>query len=788
MITTELRQSLRILRSKPGFSIMAVLMLALGIGACTAIFTVVNGVLLRPLPYNSPDGLVQLFELSDKGSQMNVPEANFVDWKAGVHGTENMAMFSSFTSPLMIGNQAERARLSLVSDGFFDVFKVAPAMGTVSKDAVVVSYGFWQRVLGGSSFTDQRMTVLNQSLPISGVMPAGFGFPKDVEIWVPREIQGPFNPSRSAHNWSVIARLKNGTDATSLSKELGLIAKTIHGSYQDVTAVDAVAIPLQVQMTKSVRVALPVLLAAVGILLLVACANVTNLLLADISSREREVAIRTAIGASPRAIARVFLAQSLTLTALGGVLGVLAAQFAVGGLLAMSAGNLPRIEEIRPDATVLFFAVSISLLVGVVLGIIPGFRAGRLNLDETLKESGRTESHGKASRAVRKGLVIAQVAMTVVLLVAAGLLGRSFVALLNVNLGFETENRFVVEMLGTQAAGTQGRQRLAMQLAQTMEKIRGVPGVIGVGGINQTPLGERNSNGRFLIEGGQNSGEYWPSYRVATSGYFEAMGIPLIRGRLFDTSDGASTPEVAVISQAVAKNVWPNEDPIGRRINFGNMDGDQNYMTIVGIVGDVRNAPAASAGGAVYVNSLQRGYVGNFSIVVRAAGSGESLIPAVTEQIHTANPEMSLRVQTLDQMFSTNMSDRRFNFTLLAVFGGTALLLALLGVYGVTAYSVAQRRQEIGIRIALGAQSSDVMRLFMGEGSKLVLGGIAIGVAGAVAASRVLSSLLFNVQTTDVPTYLLAILPMFAAALLASHLPSRRAARVDPMITIQHRD
>jgi predicted permease len=431
------------------------------------------------------------------------------------------------------------------------------------------------------------------------------------------------------------------------------------------------------------------------------------------------------------------------------------------------------------------FAILVSIVIGVALGLVPALRTGRMNLDETLKQGGRSRGHGVAHRRTRKALVVAQVSMTIVLLVAAGLLGRSFVQVLQVQLGFQTDNRIAIDMLGPQAPGAEGRQRLASQMEQLLDQVKAIPGITSVGAINQMPLSGRSSNGRFLIEGGKDSGTYWPNYRVATPGYFEAMGIPLLRGRTFNQTDGASTPQVAVISQSVANNVWPGEDPLGRRINFGNMDGDRTYMTIVGVVGDVRNAPESPAGGEIYVHYLQRGYLGTLTLVVRTPGAIDSVLPSINNLIRNAAPEASVRSQTVAQMFSSNLANRRFNFALLAAFGGTALILALLGVYGVTAYSVAQRQHEIGIRMALGARGSDVTRLFVGEGSRLVLLGIGIGVVAALAATRLLTSMLFNVQSLDLTAYLMAVIPLFGAALLASHFPARRAARIDPMITIQ---
>ncbi len=793
-LSSDIRHTVRIIKSKPVFFMLAVVMLALGIGACTAIFTVVNAVLLKPLPYAEPQMLVQLWELSNRGTRMNVPEANFVDWKAGAHSLESMSIFNSGISPVMAGNRAVRARVAVVTEQFFDVFKAHAAVGRAfavgmnpsdRASSVVVSYGFWRDVLGGGSFQDKQLTLSNQKYNVIGVMPASFNFPAGAEIWAPREIYGEFNPSRSSHNWSVVGRLRSGSDAQAATKEVSAIAKAIQAQYRDVTAVDAVAIPLQEQLTQSVRVAFPVLLAAVGILLLVACANVTNLLLAHIAGRNRELAVRTALGASQSSIARLFLTESLVLTAAGGILGAVLSAFAVDGLLKMSDGSLPRIDEVRPDAWVLAFAIFISLLVGLVLGLLPALRLRKMNLDETLRQGGRGKTDGTASRAARSGLVVAQVALTIVLLVGAGLLGKSFIQLLQVNLGFQTDSRLAIEMLAPQAQGPEGRQRAAAQLEQLLQGITALPGISMAGGVSHLPLSGRSSNGRFKIEGGTDSGNYWPDYRIATPGYFEALGIPLVRGRLFNATDGAASPEVAIISQDVANNVWPGQDPIGKRINYGNMDGDDKLATIVGIVGDIRNSPEAATRGSIYVHYQQRGYLGNFTMVIRATGPTDALVTAIGSQVRAANPEASIRVQTLEQMFSSNLANRRFNFALLAVFGGSALILALLGVYGVTAYSVAQRRQEIGIRIALGAQPSHVTRMFLNEGSRLVLLGVVIGSVAAFAASRVLSSLLVNVKTTDVWAYLLAIIPMFIAALLANHVPARRAARVDPLIAIQ---
>lgn len=785
----DLRHAIRTLLKNPGFAIMAILMLALGIGACTAIFTVVNSVLLRPLPYPEPDRIVQLFELSDKGTRMNLPEANFVDWKEGSRNFEYMALVRGNLAPVIGGNETVRARVATVSEGFFGAMGAKPVMGTLPADnepTVIVSHGFWQRVLGSDpNFQARSLTIYGEVHSIVGVMPEGFAFPTGTEVWTSRAVAGKFIPSRSAHNWGVIGRLRPGVSIEAVRSELDAIAKRLHDSYRDVTAVGATVVPLKEQLTQNVRVALPVLFGAVGILLLIACANVGNLLLTHSAGRQRELAIRAALGAGRAALVRLFLAQSLVLTTIGAALGIALAVSGVDALLALGSTNLPRVDEIRVDGFVLAFSLAVSLAVGTILGIVPALRIAAGNLDDIMKEGGRSNSSGRSHRRMRAALIISQVALTVILLIGAGLLGRSFVRALSVNLGFETQNRLSVDLL-LPPGSDNNRGRDAAFHQQLLDRISAIPGVRAAGGTSAMPLSGRNSNGRFQIGGGRDSGAYWPGYRIATPGYFAAMGIPLIRGRVFDQTDGATTPEVAVISKAVADTVWPGEDAIGKQINYANMDGDEKFMTIVGIVGDVRQlGPESPVTGDIYVHYLQRGSLGGFTIVMDSTNSKETLIPTLTAYIKELNPQASARFQTVEQTFSSVLANRRFNLLIIGVFGATALILALMGVYGVTAYSVAQRTQEIGIRMALGAQSGDVVRLFVVDGSKLVFIGIALGVFGAFASGRVLASLLFEVQPTDIPTYLLTIIPLLGASLLASHLPARRASRVDPMITMR---
>jgi len=639
---------------------------------------------------------------------------------------------------------------------------------------------------GASNLSGRRLTFQNKSYAVIGVMPPSFNFPPGTDAWIPREINGrPVLPSRTSHNWSVIARIKNGISLETASSNVNAIARRIHEEYSDLTAVGAIAIPLKKQLTQSVGLALPVLFAAVGVLLLIACANVTNLILVHTSGRQQELAVRTVLGASRQSLARLFLCQTLLLTGVGGALGTLFSVAGVRALLTLDS-NLPRIDEIHTDLRVLFFAIGLSLAAGIVLGVLPAFRAGRVSINEALKQSARSQYKGGTAPAVTRLLLASQVALTVMLLVGAGLLGRSLIRVMQIDLGFQTDNRIAIDILLPQELDAKTRQRDADRYQEVLKRISTIPGITEVGGTGQLPLSGIGGNGQFRIDGGKTSGAYWPVYRVATPGYFQAINIPLVRGRLFDETDGASTPQVAVISKTVADTVWPGQDPIGQRINYANFDRDPNFMTSVGVVADVRNSPEIPALGDVYVHYLQRGAVDNFTLVIHAVSQPENVAQEVMSEVRVMNSESSTRVQTMDQMFSSNMANRRFNFTLLTAFAGAALVLALMGIYSVTAYSVAQRTQEIGIRLALGAPLGNITRLFLAEGAKILCVGVVTGLMAAAAASRLLQSLLFGIHTSDVPSYVTAVLPLVVVGLIASLLPARRASRVDPMTTIRH--
>ena len=799
-ILGDFRYAIRSLAKAPGFSVVAILTLALGIGGCTAIFSVVNGVLLQPLPYERPDQLVMLRELSDKGSPMSVPEQNFLDWRSGAQSFEGMAFYNTFDSAVAGGSEPVRAQASEVSEGFFDLLRAKPFIGRAllpedhkqgASPVVIVSYNFWRSFLGGSrELTNRQLRSSGFSFTVAGVMPAGFQFPARTDIWVPKEVLGPINPSRSAHNWRVIARLKPDVTLDRARGEISQIARRIHTDFKDVTAVDATALPLQDAFTARIRPALLLLSGAVGFLLLIACANVVNMLLARVTTQEREFAVRAALGASRMRLVRQCVTESFVLALAGAALGAVLASWGVGALLAMGQGQIPRSENVSVNVAVLAFALVLSVATSVLLGFVPGWRAGRPAIASVMNEGGRTGSSSGSQKHIRDLLVVSQVALTLVLLVGAGLLARSFAKVMAVDLGFQREGRLALDMSLPSPRDKQGEQRLREFAARLEEGITRLPGVASIGGTNAPPMSAYGGNGRFLIEGRGDSGNYWPTYHLASKGYFKTLGIPLIRGRLFDDTDGTGTPQVAVISRDVAEKVFPNEDPIGKRINTGNMDGDETWITIVGVVADVReDGPESDSGGAIYTHYLQRaggGGIAAFTWVLHSTIEPTSLIPAVREVVHSIDPEAAPKFMTLEDNFQSTTASRRFNLTLLAVFAGVALALAGIGIYGVLAYSVEQRTREIGIRMALGAQPLQVLQLVVRQGGLLVGVGVLIGLLGGYAVSRSLNTMLFNTSAADPVTYVAVSAFLCLVALLACAAPARRAAKVDPMIALRH--
>jgi len=537
-----------------------------------------------------------------------------------------------------------------------------------------------------------------------------------------------------------------------------------------------------------------VILAAVGFLLLVACTNVGNLLLAQATARQREVAVRTALGATRFRLARQFIAENLLLALLSGSVGMLFSFWGVEALVGLNQGHLPRADEISVNARALAFTFALSSLVAVALGLVPLLRLGGHDLQEDLKEAARGQSANAASHRLRAMLVVAQVALTLVLLIGAGLLIKSFIKVLEVDPGFRTESAVAMEISpnndeqpGGYVSGDVAKQRRANFYQQALERIAALPGVAAVGGVKGLPMTDSGNNGEFLIDNNPARKGYG-EFRVASPGYFNAMGIRLLRGRLLDQSDGPETPQVALISESLQHQYWPNEDPLGKGIQYGSMDGDTHLLRVVGVVSDVREFRLESnTRPTVYVHYLQRpGQAWSFTIVVRTQGDVKTLIPAMRNAMQSLNRNVPTNFRTLDQIFSSSLDTRRFSLVIFGSFAAVALLLAVLGIYGVTSYAVTQRTQEIGIRIALGAQVADVLRLVIGQGMKSVLLGIVIGLGGAFALTRLIAHLLFEVSATDPLTFAVVASLLIFVALLACYLPARRAAQVDPMIALRY--
>jgi ABC-type antimicrobial peptide transport system permease subunit len=818
----DIRFGIRSLVKRPGFTALAIITLALGIGASTAIFSVVDGVLLRSLPYPNADQIVQLREVNARGSQIAFAEPNFRDLQARSHSFQGIAQYNGQLTTITGGSEPVRALTFAVSADFFNILATRPVLGrTFAADeskiggtpVAVVSYGFWQRLLGAKTdLSDVTLHAMDKNLRVVGVMPAGFSFPQNAEVWIPRELF-PQQTSRSAHNWSVVARLNPNTSVQQAYADVSAIGKQLQQEYgKDVDAIDIAVVPQQEYMVGRIRSSLLMIFAAVGFLLLVACANVVNLLLAQITARQREFSVRSALGATRWRLGRQFITENLLLAIAAGGLGVLLSYWGIKLILSLNQRYLPRATEIGINGRAIAFTLGLSILIAVVLGIVPLLRFSTRDLESNLREAG-TGTPGFAGQHSRNLLVVVQMALTLILLVGAGLLGKSFYRLLQIDPGFSTESAVAMDLSlpspredeerykklldsykrliehGEAPDETvkfnedEERQRLFQQ--QLIERLGATPGVVAVGTIDHLPLAGGGPDGTFLIANNP-ARKGNAEYRLATGGYFAAMKIPVLRGRTFDQTDQVNAPNAAVVSQAFVKKYFPEEDPIGQTIQFGNMDGDLRLLHVVGVVGDVHDYGVdVAVGPTVYGNALQRLPSSSWTVVARAQVEPGSLAPVMRETVRSLDSQLPLKFRTLDQVFSSSLDQRRFSLVIFGVFGVVALLLAAMGIYGVTAYAVTQRTREIGIRMALGAQIGDVLKMVLRYAMSLVVVGTAVGLAGAYAITRVMSSLLFEVTPTDLTTFILVPLLLLLVALFASIIPARRATKVDPLITLK---
>jgi putative ABC transport system permease protein len=806
----DVRYGLRQLRRSPGFTAVAVLTLALGIGANTAIFSVVNAVMLRPLPFQDPERLVRVvsIRLQDKAGD-NASYPDFLDWRSQNHVFDRMGVFRTEGFTLTGRGQATHLQGSIVSAEMFSLLAVKPLLGrtflpeedtpgtTNGGDAVILSHRLWRERFGAETgVVGQTIQLDNKSATIVGVMPEGFQFPMragHIDLWatIARDSENgekSMAVQRGAHYLDVMARLKPGVTIAQAEAEMGAIISGLNKQYPENSPRGARIVPELDQMVGDVRPALLVLLGAVGCVLLIACANVANLLLARATSRQREMAIRAALGASKGRMIRQVLSESLVLASAGGALGALLAFWVTDFLVRLIPADIPRLSAIHLDSRVLVFTIALSLVTGLLFGMAPALQVSTSSLSESLKESGRGATEGIHRHRVRSTLVVAEVAVAAMLLVGAGLLIRSFARLERVDPGFNPHQvlTFKVELPGSRYS----MARMVDLFRQIATRLNQLPGVRSASALFPFTLNGDEADTTFDIEGRSVAEADRPrtAYIWVEPGFFRTLGIPILSGRDFTAQDDLKTTPVIIINQTLARRFFPNENPVGKRISTGIGNGYKQppMREIIGVVGDVKQEGLeADVAPAAYVAVAQSPF-DVMTFVVRTGADPASVVAAARNEVAAVDKDLPIfDVKTLDQHVSESVAQPHFNTLLLGIFAGLALALAAVGLYGVIAYSVVQRTHEFGVRMALGAEQQDVLRMVLGQGIVLTLAGVGIGVAGALALTRFLGSLLFGIRPNDPATFAAVLLVMTVVALLASYVPARRATRVDPMVALR---
>ena len=794
----DLKFALRSLHKNPGFTVLAVLVMALGIGANTAMFSVVNAVLLKPLAYSDPDRIVTLSTLWKKtGSHAYASAPDFHDWHDQSTAFSAMAYYTNLETAVKAGAAAEYTGVASVTPEFFSVFNVEPVVGRQftpgeKAGAAVISQSYWLSHFGGNANAlGQTIRMFDRTFTIMGILPPGFHFPDKTDVWVPANANSVFpeTVSRSAHNYQVVARLKFGVSLEQAQAQMTSIGARLEQQYPSSNQGKNIAVTrMRDQMVSNVRLTLYLLLAAVGVVLLIACANMANLLLAKATARTREIAIRAAVGASRSRIVRQLITESMLLALLSALAGLLVAIWGSSALVALAPRNVPRLAETGIDGWVLAFTFGVSVAASLLFGLAPALQASRVDLNDALKQGAARAVVGGAAGRLRSGLVVAEVALSVMLLAAAGLLIKSFIALSNVTLGFHPEHVLVMET-SVPASDVDSARRSTRLYKNLLPGLAALPGVSGVG-ATRTPPGHVSSNGGYWIDHLPPINELSVTapqavFSVVTPGVFATIGIPLKRGRDFNDGDTYDAPFTAVINEALARKAFPNQDPIGRAI-FCGMDS-LNPMQIVGVVGDVRQyGPAREPSPEIYMPYEQHPQTATaLKILVRTAVEPAGLVQALQRVVRQRSPDVPLKFTTMEASLSENVAAPRFRTLLLGIFAGLAVCLAMAGVYGVMTYVVSQRSNEIGLRMALGASAGDALRLVLRQALGLTAIGLVIGLIGAIAATRLLTSVLFQVKPADPLTYAGVALLLGLVSLAASYVPARRAANVDPLVALR---
>jgi putative ABC transport system permease protein len=803
-ILRDIRFALRGLLKHPAFTVIAVLTLALGIGGSTSIFTVVNAALLRGLPYKSPERLYHLWEQTPK-AEYPKREFSYPDYQDYQQNSvfDGLAAYTGGGAILSGDGEPENINAPRVNASFFSVLGVDPILGRTfqagedvpgTPKTTVLTYGLWQRRFGGDQgITGRALTINGESYTVIGVLPANFQFAlRPTDLFLPYQPTQNQLTRRFMHGTNLIGRLKSDKSVSEAQSELTLISGRIEKQYNDSHAgTSAKLVPLREEVVGNVRPILLVLLAAVGFVLLIACANVASLLLTRSLARQKEVAIRAALGASRWRVMRQLLTESILLSLIGGAAGLLIAYWGAPALVAVlpqsQLNAMPFLKSLPLDASILVFSFALSLLTGLVFGLVPALQSSKLDLNEALKEGGRQTSAGAGHR-LRSAMVVTEIALAVVLLIGAGLMMKSLLRLLQTNIGFNTENLLTMTVVLPPAKYTENSQQINFN-DQLRERVQSLPGVAGAGTVNILPVNAGNTT-RFYIDGDPIPApgkEVEANIRTVSDDYFKALGVPVIAGRAFDERDKPNGQSVVIIGKTVADRMFAGRDPIGQRLRYSSFDGPPDL--IVGVVGDVKITGVDEALKPVLYYPFRQSASTFANLVVRTNTDPNALAGAIRNEVRNLEPDAALlNVRTMDEMIAQTPASfmRRFPALLISIFAGVALLLASIGIYGVVSYSVSQQTHYIGVRMALGASPSDILKMVLKQGLVLALLGVGLGVAAAFGLMRLLSTLLYQVSTSDAGTFGIVASTLFVVALLACYLPARRATKVDPLVALRY--
>jgi putative ABC transport system permease protein len=798
-LAQDLRYALRMLLRAPAFSAIAMLTFAVGIGANTAIFSVVNGVLLRPLPYPDAERITLIWmDNRRQGIREDITSyPTYMDWRSQGTSYQHMAAFRPTAFTLTGGNEPERLEGSLVTANFFDVMGVSPIRGRVftqanetpGQDALaLISHGLWQRVYGGrDDVLGKTITLNGRPHEVIGVMPSELQWPEKAELWTPLAPPQQAREARGGFWLPVIGRLKPGISPERAQTEMSAIAARLEEAYPVNRGFGAYVVPLHDQLVGDIERPLLILLASVGFVLLIACANLANLMLGRTAGRRKELAIRTALGAGRGRLLRQLVTEAFVLALFGGSLGLVLAYWSIQSFIAVGGDTIPRPDAIAVDARVLGFTLALASMAALLAGLLPAWSGSRAAVARNLREGAR-QTGGAANHRTRSVLVAAEVALALVLLTGAGLLLRTLWSMQGIDRGFST-GRIATATVSVSGTAYPQPADVRTFYARLLERVRALPGVESAAtgtGVYQPLV---TSSGVYSIEGRplpppEERVEY--PVEAVSPGYFETLGVSLVSGRSFREQDHADAPRVVVINETLARVGWPGQDPIGRRMKAGDQDSNSPWMTVVGVIADIRRADVQrTIRPELYMCALQA-TPRTQRILVRVAGDPQAILPSLRREVQALDPQLPLfNARTLASEFGETLNQPRFQATLFAAFAGIALLLAAIGVYGVTSNAVSQRTQEVGIRMALGAKRGDVLRLIVGQHVRPALAGVALGLVSAVILSGYLQSLLYGVGATDPATFATVALALLAVATLACWLPARRATRVDPLIALR---